>query len=136
MGDLLSASSLLMAVTAILFSLWFSPISDSLEIQPKKNSVDNRANYRKTTITFISKAIPITIISTAVSAIFIPDAINIIEDSILGVLQGKYTTEDYSAVHAAYCLVTTISCLITIYTAVLSIKLFLLRRKLDPNRKQ
>ncbi|MGP1171262.1 hypothetical protein, partial [Serratia sp. CY39337] len=61
MSDLLSASSLLMAISAILFSLWYGDISKSLEISPKSHGEDNVAAKKSVTTTIFSKALPVAI---------------------------------------------------------------------------
>lgn len=131
MSDLLSASSLLMAIAAILFSLWYADISKALEVEPKNYSEDNVAAKKTVTAILISKALPVAIMALSVALIFLPDAIKITNDSFLIYTSVDYALQQYDAVRTAYCFVTMLSAVLSFYMWVLVWKLISLRKRLS-----
>jgi len=122
MSDLLSAASLLMAVTAILYSLWYVELTSALGI-PVERKEDNVRNRRKTLRLLLSKALPLACIAVATSLIFLPDAIRIGAQTFQGSLARTAQYGGYSAVNTAYCVVVIISILLSVYTLDLAIRL-------------
>lgn len=132
MGDLLSASSLLMAIAAILFSLWYSEIAKALEITPKKHREDNTRELGVVKAVFFSKAIPVTLTALLVALIFLPDAIKLFLESFdVYQTNGWKAINRYDAVRTAYCFVSLLSTVLAIYMAVLAGKLWLLMGRLS-----
>lgn len=131
MSDLLSASSLLMAIAAILFSLWYADISKALEIEPKNHSEDNVAAKKAVTAILLSKALPVAIMALTVTLIFLPDAIKITKQSLIIYVSNDFDLVKYDAVRAAYCFVTLLSAVLSIYMWGLVWKLASLRARLS-----
>ncbi|WP_175204633.1 hypothetical protein [Achromobacter ruhlandii] len=131
MSDLLSASSLLMAISAILFSLWYADISKALETEPKNYSEDNVAAKKTVTAILLSKALPVAIMALAVALIFLPDAIKITRESFLIYASIDHAPAQYDAVRTAYCFVTILSVVLSIYMWRLVFKLISLRKRLS-----
>lgn len=131
MNDLLSASSLLMAIAAILFSLWYGDISKALEILPKSHSEDNVAAKKSVSNTIFSKALPVAIMALSVALIFLPDAIKITKESLSIYYSNNHDLLRYDAVRTAYCFVTILSAVLAGYMWILVWKLFVLRNKLS-----
>lgn len=131
MSDLLSASSLLMAISAILFSLWYADISKALETQPKIYSEDNVAAKKAVTAILFGKALPIAIMALAVALIFLPDAIKITKESLLVYTSSDHAPAQYDAVRTAYCFVTILSAVLSLYMWVLVFKLISLCKRLS-----
>ena len=131
MSDLLAAASLLMAIAAILFSLWYSEIATALKIEPKQYSEDNASARRIVTDVLHSKAIPVAIMALAVALIFLPDAITLVMESYIGYVQHGFAAfEKYDAVRTAYCFVNVLSWVLTVYMCTLVVQLFYLRRRM------
>jgi hypothetical protein len=132
MSDLLSASSLLMAIAAILFSLWYADIAKALEISPRPYQEDNIGNLQTIKRVLYSKAVPVAIMATLVAIIFIPDAIRLCIDSWK--LNQKSSWKEffaaYDAVRTAYCYVSFLSLALAIYMGNLVLKLVTLKRAL------
>lgn len=132
MSDLLSASSLLMAIAAILFSLWHAEIAKALEIEPKKHREDNVAARVMVTSVLTSKALPVAVMALSLAAIFFPDAFKLAKESLLAYqVSGFSALEQYDAVRTAYCFVTALSVALAIYMWVLVCKLWSLRKDLS-----
>lgn len=132
MSDLLSASSLLMAIAAILFSLWYPEITKALEVVPKTFSEDNVASRASVSAVLFSKAMPVAIMALAVAMIFLPDAIKLAQESFRAFRElGLGTLEKYDAVRTAYCFVSVLAIVLAIYMWVLVAKLWFLRKRLS-----
>jgi len=133
MSDLLSASSLLLAIAAILFSLWYPEIVRALKLEDtmKKFKLDNVGARKDVSSVILSKALPVAIVSLSVTSIFLPDALRIAKDSFdIYVKVGFSVLENYDAVRTAYCFVTVLSAFLTVYMWVLVYDLFCLWQKL------
>lgn len=130
MSDLLSASSLLMAIAAILFSLWYADIAKALEIVPKKYSEDNVIGRQHVGNVIFSKAVPVALMAGLVAAIFLPDAIKIALDSYRMYCDNglEILFSNYNAVRTAYCYVSLVSAVLAGYMFVLVGKLINLHK--------
>lgn len=133
MSDLLSASSLLMAIAAILFSLWYAEISKTLEIEPKRFREDNVAARELVAAILFGKALPVAIMALAVLLIFLPDAIKLAEESLRYYAKNGCAEffDQYDAVKTAYCFVTILSAVLAVYMWWLVIQLISLRQQLS-----
>ncbi|HGE8238900.1 hypothetical protein LZT27_07775 [Aeromonas veronii] len=131
MSDLLSASSLLMAIAAILFSLWYADISKAIEIEPKPHKEDNVAAKESVTTVLLSKALPVSLMAISITAIFSPDALKIAAESYDAYKTNGFELLNYNAVKTAYCFVTLTTLILSIYTLVLFFKLLILRNRLS-----
>ena len=131
MSDLLSASSLLMAIAAILFSLWYADISKALEIEPKPHKEDNVAAKKSVTSVLFSKALPVSLMALSIAAIFLPDALKIASESYEIYKENNFKLINYNAVKTAHCFVTILSSILSMYTLMLLWKLFNLRNSLS-----
>lgn len=131
MSDLLSASSLLIAIAAILFSLWYTEIAKALEITPKTHREDNVAAHATVSGVLLSKALPVAVMALSVALIFLPDAVKLAKDSLNTYQEsGIAALEKYDAVKTAYCFVTILSVVLAVYMWVLVKKLWSLRKRL------
>lgn len=131
MSDLLSASSLLIAIAAILFSLWYTEIAKALEITPKTHREDNVAAHATVSGVLLSKALPVAVMALSVAVIFLPDAVKLAKDSLNTYQEsGIAALEKYDAVKTAYCFVTILSVVLAAYMLVLVKKLWSLRKRL------
>lgn len=132
MSDLLSASSLLMAIAAILFSLWYAEIAKALEIKPKAYKEDNVAARTTVTRVLLAKALPVAVMSFSVALIFLPDAIKLAVDSLKMYQEsGIEAIKSYDAVKTAYCFVTILSAVLATYMLALTVQLWKLRKRLS-----
>jgi len=133
MNDLLSASSLLMAIAAILFSLWYAEITEALEIKPDQFNENNAAAYKTVTSIFWSKAFPVALMSLLVTIIFLPDAVKLAVESLKTYQEyGIKAIKKYDAVKTAYCFVTILSAVLAIYMLALTVQLRKLLKELNP----
>lgn len=131
MSDLLSAASLLMAVIAIIYSLWYPELTEKLNIYPKPHKEDNVADCQLVKMALISKAIPLSILALLIALTFLPDAVKIaLEAMSTYKIHGAASINLYNAVKTAYFLVSIVSVALAFYIIVLMLKLFSLWRSL------
>lgn len=131
MSDLLSAASLLMAVIAILYSLWYPELTEQLNISPKPHKEDNVAACHSVKNALIKKATPLSALALLIAIIFLPDAMKILCDAISTYQSyGIKAASRYNAVKMAYLLVSVASIALALYITTLSINLFKLWRSL------
>ena len=119
-----------MAIAAILFSLWYVEIAKTLEIKPKPYTEDNVLALTTIKSIIISKSIPVTLMSSSVAAIFLPDSIRLILNSI-AIYRSPEIKFSYDAVQTAYCFVSLISVVLAFYMAILTKQLFSLKKMLQ-----
>lgn len=125
MSDLLSAASLLMAVIAILYSLWYPELAKALEIKPAKYTADNIAAMKQVQRVLLSKAIPLSMMALIVAIVFAPDAIKIcLEIYTEFAASGCTAIKKYDAVRTAYVLVFIFSVVLASYVLILSCKIW------------
>ncbi len=131
MSDLLSAASLLMAVIAIIYSLWYPELTEQLNISPKPHKEDNVAACQSVKMALISKALPLSILALLIALTFLPDAVKIALEAISTYkIHGAESIKFYNAVKMAYFLVSIVSAALAFYIIVLLVKLFSLWRNL------
>jgi hypothetical protein len=135
MGDKLSAASLLLTAVAIIYSLWYPDISRALKIVPKPHKPDNRADFKEVGRLFLTRSLPLFLISVALAAIFAPDSVAIVRDT-LGILANPdlRAHSRYDAVPACFLAVSALILFLTAHLAVLGIQLVALRRRLNPDK--
>ena len=120
MSNLLSASSLLLAILTTLYALFYSSINEFLDIIPKPHKVDNKANHKKGIEIRNTKIFPILFASISLSLIFIPDAIKIFRDSYLF----DRNNIEYDTVKMTYITVTVFMICLSISIIMLTCKFF------------
>lgn len=120
MSDLLSSSSLLMAVLAMLFSLWYNEIILLINKEGEKHAEDNIKLVKKIKATIIGKLLILLVLSISASSIFLPDAVKIISEAWTLRLSD---TSTYSAVKSAFILVSATCICLTFIVATLTLKM-------------
>lgn len=118
-SDLIAAASLLLAVLAILFSVWHQPIMDVLKL-PTKGIPANLVGTRDALgAAFWSKAFPLTLGGFLTVSVFLPEVIGIAGDA----LRCSPGACRYDAVRAAFVLTQAFAAGLMIYCAYLAVRL-------------
>ncbi len=132
MSDVLSAASLLLAVSTVLYALWYPEIMVSININIPQYREDRTGPLSEIKNTYYSRAIPLFLITLIVAGVFIPDAIKIIFETI------GYISQDnpdviltYSSVKTAFVIVVVLSVALVIQTGGMLIKLFLHKKQME-----
>lgn len=109
MGDLLASSSLLLALIAILYGLWYSEIELVLRLKIPRQKEDRRPNLKRIRSVLFNKTVPLTCISIILSLIFLPDSIRIVIFSFRSIaIDGVAAIKYYNAVAASFIFITSI----------------------------
>lgn len=132
LANLLSASSLLLAVVGVLYGLWYAEISTALTTTVHQHRENNEKGFSDVSSVLFSRAVPLTVLAAPLGLIFLPDALKIVVDSrvLYGASQGSY-----DAVRTAFCFVVIFSLAIGLHAAIRVFRLILLRSKLNPGPK-
>jgi hypothetical protein len=137
MSDLLSAASLLLAVLAVLFGVWYPEITHALETPIPKHPPDGVQAYTNVRAVLYSRAVPLTACAFVLTLVFVPDAIRIVYAAIANFQsRGLAALSDYSAVSMAFCLVVCLALILAVYLAHFTRRLISLQKKLNPYRKE
>lgn len=118
-SDLIAASSLLLAVLAILFSVWHQPIMDALELPTKGIPANLTGTRDALEAAFWSKAFPLTLGGFLTVLVFLPEIIGIAGDA----LRCSRSRCSYDAVSAAFVLTQAFAAGLMIYCAYLASRL-------------
>lgn len=130
MGDILSAASLLMAVVAILYSLWYVEIVEILKTEVPSHAADKHKPRARVSSVLWSRMVPLFLLSSPVSLIFIPDALGIINDSVTLLHNKKFSAISYSSTSAALIFVVIFSMAMSAYIFTLLVRMCHLKRLL------
>lgn len=75
-GDVIATASLLLAVVAVLFSLWYAEIEKAIGVAEPEHKGAKRAR-RNEIKPALYKALPLSVVATAIAAVFLPRAVDI-----------------------------------------------------------
>lgn len=124
MSDLLSASSLYLAVLGLLYSAWYSEIGHALTVKVPSFKEDRDAVIEVIRHTLRAKALPLALGSVVLSAILAPDAIQITIDSLdFFLAHGTLAFGSYDAVGTLYVAITMFTFALTMHMISLIIRL-------------
>jgi hypothetical protein len=76
-GSLLTASAVLLAVTGLLFTLWYPEVSLLLRSKPPVNMEERRRRIGPIRDAYRMKAVPLAILALAQLAIFLPEVVRV-----------------------------------------------------------
>jgi hypothetical protein len=124
MSDLLSASSLYLAVLGLLHSAWYGDISRALAAKVSEFKEHRGDVIRQTRDSFRTKAFPLALGSCVLSVILLPDAVGITLSSL------KLFFKQYPSAFASYSAVNTLFVAIALSTVMLAAHLITLTVRL------
>jgi hypothetical protein len=120
MSDLLSAASLLLAIVAVLYGMWYPEIVSSLATEVPEHPAARRKPYGEVARVRRTRALPLMIATTLLAVVFLPDALKIcLRSAAMMASDGISAFAKYSAVATAFVLVEILSlCFAVYFTAV------------------
>lgn len=134
MGDLLSASSLLLTITTVLYSLWYSELKDALDTDVPDFEADYTKPFLKVKEVFWTKSIPLACATSLLSCIFLPDLIRLIKKSLLAYTSNFFRAlSNYDSVATTFSVVTMSLIVFAIVMVCQSFKLYSLKNDLEPS---
>lgn len=119
-SDVIASASLLMALVAALFGLWYVEIDRALGEQAREGAVARKVVRDRVGLVLWNKALPLAGSATAVAAVFLPRALAIGTSSIS--LIGKEWR--YDDLMAAFLLTELVLVALAILTALRAARLF------------
>jgi hypothetical protein len=110
MSDLLSAASLLLAIIAVLYGMWYPEIVRSLATGISEHAGERRKPRYQVAAVRKSRALPLMIATILLAAVFLPDATRIVvHGAAMFKAQGVIAVLGYSAVATAFVLVEIVA---------------------------
>ncbi len=135
MGDTLSASSLLLAALALVYSQWYPQITATLrkgENAKNKNSLDRKPELREVRNALHGRALPLLISASFLFFVLLPDAVRITASSARSYAEeGFRHLRNYDTVLTAYVLTVLILFGFCIHLVLVAVKAYKLKRALS-----
>jgi NADH:ubiquinone oxidoreductase subunit 5 (subunit L)/multisubunit Na+/H+ antiporter MnhA subunit len=128
MGDILSATSLLLTIITVLYGLWSQEIKQATNIDLNIYGEDNSEQYHKVNYVLKYKSFPLLVASLLLTFIISPKALEIINSSITLII--KEIDWEYNTVLAAYIMVWFFSIVISVYSVISTIRLYANKSKI------
>ena len=118
MSDKLSAASLLIAIVAVMYGMWYPLLTDTLTIEVPEFAPDRPKPRKAVAEVRNGRALPLMIAAAGVGAVFLPDAVVIVIQSLrLAASEGPGVVRDYDSVATAFVLVEVVSLYFAIHFA-------------------
>ena len=135
MSDLLSASSLLLAILTTLFGIFYSSIIGILELKPNTHPIDDTSNYNKALSVRKTKIYPLLFSTIGLTLIFIPDSWHILKESIIMIWDNGFKAVSYNAIKTTYIAVTIFMIALTINVIATTLNFNSHLKKINPKRR-
>jgi hypothetical protein len=121
MSDLLSASSLFLAVIGLLYSVWYAEIIAAIGLRAPQHEEDRGPVIRKIKTVCRTRALPLAVASVTLSIILTPDCFSILTFAFHTFSQKGITALFlFNAVKTLYCAITITSIGIAVHTVRLA----------------
>lgn len=130
MGDLLSASSLLLAVIGILYGFWYNDLHQAKRMQVPNHAANCTAPRIEVSRVLWSRALPLAASSVLLAVVFLPDAITIVSDSYNGYVKEGFSLASYDAVRTAFCVVVVFKVVLASHLSTILVQIISLRARL------
>lgn len=134
MSDLLSASSLLLAILTTLFGTYYSSIIEVLNLEPNNFKEDDKNNYTLAKSVLKTKLTPLLIAGVSITVIFIPQSVKIIKTSIEYFTSLEYKNLSYDTISTSYVAVTIFMFILTVNILLLFFKVISKMKNINPKR--
>jgi len=118
--NLLSASSILLAIITAIYAVFYPFITEAIEIKGSKHIEDNKLKLKLAKDTFKSKLLPILIGSIVITVLFLPEFIKVSITSLKAIRGNKV---EYDTLTASFLVVCVFMIFLTYAIIILAIKL-------------
>jgi hypothetical protein len=131
-GDVLAAASLLLAILAVLYSLWYGDIGRALSVEIPTHLEDAGPQRREVREAIKTRAAPLAIAALVLLLVFLPEAIRLLVHWVRRAAEHGlwHQVRSYDPVELSIMAVVCFLAALTAYTVWLLIELIKLRRKL------
>ncbi|MCW0482411.1 hypothetical protein [Gaoshiqia sediminis] len=134
MNDLLSASSILLAILTALYGFFYPSINEVLLIKPSTHPVDDKRNYAKAKETRNTRLIPLMIGTIVISLVFLPEFLNQMVICYDLLIEHGFQKLSYDTLIATFMVVCFFIFLLTINTVNIFFKYVSKMKKINPDR--
>ena len=132
-ADLLAAESLLLAILAVIYSLWYPEIAQTLDTKPQLHVEDSAGDLRHVNDIIKQRAVPLVGAGVLIALVFTPDVLRIVVAAVRHLAsRGLGAIGDYDAVKTAFVLVTLLNVALSCHLAEMIKELRDLRTRLTP----
>ncbi|KKA46005.1 hypothetical protein [Salinivibrio sp. KP-1] len=119
MNELLTAASVLLAITGVLYALWHDDIvsATSMVMPPHK---ENRGEFKKTLKSVLwSRAIPLLLATLCIMLVYLPPSVGIIASSLRGYCSlGFDNFKNYDPIATSFVLVEVFTSVLAVQSVV------------------
>lgn len=131
-GDVLAAASLLLAILAVLYSLWYADIDAALRVEKPTHLEDARSERRQVRQAIRTRAAPLAFASVVLFLVFLPEAVRLIVHWVSRAIHHGlwHEVRSYSAVELSIVAVVLALAALAAYSQWLLLELLRTRRKL------
>ena len=131
MADILSATTLLLTLIGLLYTVWYPEFTDALATKVPEFPEDRKKPLRKVDAALTVKAIPLAAFATILALAFLPVAAAIAQGSLRLLAQGvRVYFSSYDPVATAFFLVVLGTMAFAVYLVTIVMRLGALRRRL------
>ncbi len=124
MGDTISSVSLLLTIITVIFSLWYSEINNTINMELPSYKSDSGEHKSKVDEVLGLKALPLLVSSALLTLVITPKTVYIIFNSCkLLYFEGFLAFKYYDVVYAIFIIVWLFSLFFTVYIIYLIVKL-------------
>lgn len=130
MSDLLSAASVILTVSGILFGLWYGDLQRVIAETIPKHLPDRKSIQGEIRSALLGKAVPLAAFSVLASLIFLPALISVVVDALSKAVHYRLgALALYDAGKCSFVLVSLMTMGLAIYSSILVWQLERKRRK-------
>ncbi len=125
MNDLLSASSLFLAVIGLLYSSWYNEIKKTIDLIPEEHLEDRKKSIKTASTVYHTRALPLALATSILTLILLPDFIKILIEAIDSLISiGLKSYKNYNAVKLMYFAIFITTLGLSCHTINLSRKIY------------
>ena len=133
--NILSASSILLAIITALWGIFSHSISEVLDHKVEPHPADNKIKFKLSKNTVKTKLLPLLIGSILITTAFTPELILQLVKTFRVLWNNGFNNVSYSTISASYIVICVFMYFITISIIITCIKIRNKLNKLNPNRK-
>ncbi|MCG5497503.1 hypothetical protein [Ectothiorhodospira variabilis] len=119
MNELLTAASVLLAITGVLYALWHDDIVNAISMVMPQHKEDRGEFEKKLKSVLLSRAIPLLMATLCIMLVYLPPSIGIILSSFQGYRAfGLEQFQNYDSIATSFVLVEVFTSVLAIQSAV------------------
>lgn len=132
LGDVLGAASLLLAILAVLYSIWYSDLAAALRVEIPTHLEDAEPQRRTVDEALRARATPLLVAGLVLLLVFVPEAVRLITHWLEHAWRYGlwHAVTSYDPVRLSIVVVVVFLLLLTFYAIWLTVELLKLKKRL------